>query len=95
MCLRSFVRTILFVLLAAGGFSSPAAAQFEEFQVLTCYDFQRTGDGSWTPTHIVRVGKWLITPGIILRPGNILSGIDIGAALERSCARGGSFLDWH
>jgi hypothetical protein len=82
-------------ILAFGGMSSSALAQFEIFRVLTCADFQKYPDGSWSPTRPVHIGKWLITPGVYVRPGDFIGGYDLGSALERSCTGHGLFLDWH
>jgi hypothetical protein len=88
-------KAVLLGILAVGGISSSALAQFDAFRVVTCADFQKYPDGSWTPTHAVHVGKWLITPGFFLRPGDIVGGFDLAAVLERSCSGNGPFLDWH
>jgi hypothetical protein len=88
MSMRCFIKATLFGFLAVGALASPASAASSVLNVffpLSCFDFERIGDGTWTPKHTVRVTTWVLTRGLTFRPGDTFNGVDLGAALERNC----------
>jgi hypothetical protein len=53
---------------------------------LNCVYFQRNANGSWTQRSPVTVdGETLNTPGMRIKPGTIVGGIELVAALNRQC----------
>lgn len=53
---------------------------------LTCADFQRNADGSWSPLHPVTInGVTMGGPGVQFREGVSFGGVDLAAALNKQC----------
>lgn len=52
---------------------------------LSCLDFQRNPNGSWSPLKPVSIGGVQMTPGVQFTPGVSFSGIDLAAELNRQC----------
>jgi hypothetical protein len=52
---------------------------------LTCADFQRNADGSWSPTYPIGLNGVSFGPGVSFNPGVSLGGVDLAAALNQQC----------
>jgi hypothetical protein len=61
-------------------------------QNLSCNDFHKNDDGSWSTKNIVtfnddnNAGYVTMGPGASFGPGVIITGIDVHAALNKSCS---------
>ena len=61
-------------------------AQDRPTVLLTCADFQRNLNGSWSPLHQVTInGVTMGGPGVAFTEGVSFGGGDLGAALNRQC----------
>ena len=60
----------------------PAAA----LPTLSCSDFRRNADGSWTVVLPTVVGGVAMAQGAILSPGSFANGVDFANALDARCA---------
>ena len=75
---------------------NPAGAEIEKRAPLPCKLFSRDTDGSWSPKAQIKLIEGglpiTIAPGLRLRPGALIigleSGFDLGAALEAECGPG-------
>jgi len=52
---------------------------------LTCADFHRNDDGSWSPTHTLLVGTVAMSPGSRFQRGMKVFGSDLAATLTAKC----------
>ena len=52
---------------------------------LSCQDFHRSANGSWSPVRVVRIGSITIGPGVFVGRRVAIGGIDLAAMLERQC----------
>jgi hypothetical protein len=52
---------------------------------LTCADFRRNADGSWSPTHPIGLNGVSFGPGVSFNPGVSFGGIDLASALNQQC----------
>lgn len=52
---------------------------------LTCADFRRNSDGSWSPTHTLLVGAVAMSPGSRFQTGMKVFGSDLAATLIAKC----------
>ena len=54
-----------------------------------CGSFQKQTDGKWKVIAPVKIetdkGSGMLSPGIVIAPGRQVGGVDIYAALQRSC----------
>ena len=54
-----------------------------------CGSFQKTADGNWKVISPVKIetdkGSGMLSPGTTINPGKNVAGVDIYAALQRSC----------
>ena len=79
--------------IAALGGAGVAPAQDKTTQTITelgrlrlsCGDFARNRDNSWSPTHSVVVGVMAVSPTSSFRPGDSVAGADLGAILDQEC----------
>jgi len=64
---------------------APALAQ----QPISCSDFRRNDDGTWTPLKTVTIGapqhQVQFGPDMSLRPGAVVNGVDLGGLLDVMC----------
>jgi hypothetical protein len=87
------LRKLLMILPAASLGVLPAAAQpAEQTPTIRCSAFQDNHDGSWSPKQPITIatpggGQVNLTPGVSLRPGVSLNGIDLAGLLEQQCHR--------
>jgi hypothetical protein len=71
--------------LAQGTFSQQPA-QGGPMVPLTCGDFQRNPNGSWSPLHPVTVnGVTMGGPGVAFTEGVSFGGVDLAATLNKQC----------
>jgi hypothetical protein len=63
---------------------SPVAAVAQNAP-LTCSDFARNPDGSWSPVKPVNVNGVIMGPGVRFTPGVQFGGIDLAAVLNQQC----------
>jgi hypothetical protein len=75
---------ILAVCCAALGVANVASAQYSS-PPLTCQDFVRNPDGSWSPIHPVMMNGVTMGSGVAFREGVSFGGVDLAAALDRQC----------
>jgi hypothetical protein len=54
---------------------------------ISCGDFRRNPDGSWSPLHGVTIGDVTISPGSAFQPGGKVAGVDIATYLNAKCVR--------
>jgi hypothetical protein len=52
---------------------------------LSCDDFTRNRDNTWSPTHSIVVGVMAVSPTASFRAGEIVGGADLGAILDTEC----------
>jgi len=69
---------VIFASMAAS--CLPGAAQS-----LTCRNFVRNPNGSWSPVRKISIRKITIGPGVQFTPGVYFGGIDLAALLNRRC----------
>lgn len=74
---------ILTALCLAGLVPITASAQNRP---LTCADFVRNPDGSWSPVVPVFLNGVTMGPGVSFRPGVSFGGIDLASVLNRQCS---------
>ena len=70
---------------AASPVISPSTSPIPAGQALTCADFHRLANGSWTPRRPVAVGGVALTPGVSFSRGVSFGGVDVAAVLDASC----------
>jgi hypothetical protein len=63
---------------------TPLVAHAQSRQ-LTCADFVRNANGSWSPLVPVTIGGVTMGPGVAFTPGVMFSGVDLAALLEKNC----------
>jgi hypothetical protein len=54
---------------------------------LTCLDFRKNADGTWSPTHDITMGNARLTKSNVYKKGDVVAGLPIVEALEESCVR--------
>ena len=59
---------------------------------LSCKDFTRNSDGSWSPVTSVAIGTFVFGPAISFRSGDLVSGIDVAKWLDEHCFHSGTVL---
>jgi hypothetical protein len=88
-----------FALMAALGTSTVAAAQDRTPQQnaaaqatgelsrlrLSCADFERNRDNTWSPVRSITIGVTAVSPTASFRAGETAGGADVGAILDREC----------
>ena len=52
---------------------------------LTCADFVRNPNGTWSPVHPVQIGPVTMGPGVSFSPGVQFGGIDLASILNKQC----------
>ena len=73
-----------------------AGAEAQKAEPLPCKQFVRDKDGSWSPTTTIKMIQggvpFAIGPGLRVRPGALIigldGGLDLGATLEAECGAG-------
>ncbi len=54
-----------------------------------CGSFQKSADNTWKVIAPVKIetdkGSGMLSPGTVIKPGKQIAGVDIYAALQRSC----------
>jgi hypothetical protein len=67
---------------------TPSAGPAPEGTVaLTCLDFHRNADGTWSPNHDLMIGDVRLTPSVAYKKGQVFAGMPLVEALEASCVR--------
>jgi hypothetical protein len=80
------MRKHLAILTAALCFASVTAGSASaQNRPLTCADFVRNPDGSWSPVAPVLIKGVTMGPGVAFRPGVSFGGVDLASILERQC----------
>jgi hypothetical protein len=54
---------------------------------LTCADFHKNADGTWSPNHDIIIGSARITASASYKKGQVIGGLPLVDALEESCVR--------
>jgi len=62
----------------------PAVASAQTVN-LTCADFKRNPDGSWSPVRPVTLNGVTMGPGVAFTPGVSFGGVDLGSLLNQKC----------
>jgi hypothetical protein len=52
---------------------------------LTCSDFVRNPDGSWSPVRVITLNGVTMGPGVAFSPGVAFGGVDLATILNRQC----------
>jgi len=52
---------------------------------LTCADFQRNLNGSWSATHRIELNGVSFGPGVAFTPGVSFGGVDLATVLNQQC----------
>jgi hypothetical protein len=52
---------------------------------LTCFDFQRNPNGSWSPMHPIQINGVGMGPSVAFNPGVAFGGVDLATALNQQC----------
>ena len=63
---------------------TPGAAVAQN-ALLTCSDFARNPDGSWSPVRPVFINGVTMGPGVRFMPGVSFGGVDLASILNRQC----------
>jgi hypothetical protein len=76
------ISTVGFILLAS-------VAAFAQTGTAPCGSFQRLPNGKWSVAKQIKIehgnANAILNPGTIISPGTQVAGVDIYAALQRSC----------
>ena len=76
----------LVIIAAAAAIVSCAALPAQAQQgPLTCADFQRNANGSWSPVHPVQIGGVTLGPGVAFGEGAIFAGVPLAKILNERC----------
>jgi hypothetical protein len=79
------MRTPLSILTALCFAGLAPVAAIAQNAPLTCADFARNPDGSWSPLVPVTIGAVTMGPGVRFTPGVSFGGIDLASILNRQC----------
>jgi hypothetical protein len=71
---------ILAACALVGLLSLPVAAQG-----LTCADFSRNPNGSWSPVRVIHLNGITMGPGVAFSPGVYFGGVDLATILNQQC----------
>jgi hypothetical protein len=52
---------------------------------LTCHDFHKNADGTWSPNHDIIMGNARLTSKTAYKKGDVVAGLPLVEALESSC----------
>lgn len=52
---------------------------------VSCGDFTRNRDNTWSPTHAITVGVTVVNPTASFRAGETVAGADLGTILDKEC----------
>ncbi len=52
---------------------------------LTCRDFHKNQDGTWSPNRPVQIGGTALSPDVSYTKGQVFDGLPLVEALEESC----------
>jgi hypothetical protein len=78
-----------FAILAVLGLTLASDFGYAEENKAPCGSFQKLPDGKWKVISPVKIetdkGSGMLSPGKLINPGMLLAGVDIFAALQRSC----------
>ena len=69
---------------AAQGASPQSTSELARLR-LSCGDFTRNRDNTWSPTHSIVVGVMAVSPTSSFRAGDSVGGTDLGAILDLEC----------
>jgi hypothetical protein len=75
--------SFLAVLCIAGLLSGAASAQ--TLTTVSCADFTKNPDGTWSPVRPYTLNGITMGPGVRFTPGVNFGGIDLGSALNQHC----------
>lgn len=73
--------------LTAQATPAPAPGTLDSLN-LSCSDFERNSDGSWSPAHALMVGAMTVSAAASFRAGDIVggrNGVDLGTMLDKEC----------
>ncbi|HTV80211.1 MAG TPA: hypothetical protein VMF03_18305 [Steroidobacteraceae bacterium] len=54
---------------------------------LTCSDFKRNQDGTWSARHPLQIGPSRVSPDVPLKPGGTYGGIDLAGTVDKECGK--------
>lgn len=85
------IRSIAFATTFAAFTASATIVGFAEGDKAPCGSFQKLTDGTWQVVSPVKIesdkGSGMLSPGTTIKPGKQVGGVDIYAALQRSCSK--------
>ena len=73
--------------LTAQATPAPAPGTLDSLN-LSCADFERNSDGSWSPAHALTIGAMTVSAVSSFRAGDIVggrNGVDLGTMLDKEC----------
>jgi len=75
-----------FAMPALQSFAQAPSPPGEVPVALTCHDFQRNPDGSWSPVRPVVLSGVALSPSTHYKKGDVLAGVPLPEVLEKQCA---------
>jgi hypothetical protein len=81
----TFIGFLLVAVGAAQAQTSTEPLEQPKRQLLSCSNFKPNADGSWNPVEAVTLGGVTLNPGVSIRPGVSVGGIDLGEKLNANC----------
>jgi hypothetical protein len=87
----TMIRSIVFAATALAFTAMAPLVGFAEGDKAPCGSFQKLADGTWKVVSPVKIetdkGSGMLGPGTTISAGKQIAGVDIYAALQRSCAK--------
>ena len=85
----TIIRSIVFAATVLAFTALGPLVGFAKGDKAPCGSFQKLTDGTWKVVSPVKIetdkGSGMLSAGIIITDGKIIAGVDIYAALQRSC----------
>lgn len=85
------IRSIVFAATLVAFTASATIVGLAAGDKAPCGSFQRLTDGTWQVVSPVKIesdkGSGMLSPGTTIKPGKQVGGVDIYAALQRSCSK--------
>jgi hypothetical protein len=84
------MRSIVFLATIVGFPTLASVAGFAQDKA-PCRSFQKLTDGTWQVVSPIKIetdkGSGMLSPGTAIKPGKLVAGVDIYAALQKSCSK--------
>jgi hypothetical protein len=79
------MRKHLSILIALSIIGLTAGVAFAQTRPLTCSDFKRNPNGSWSPLVGITLNGVTMGPGVSFTPGVSFGGVDLASILNQKC----------